>query len=762
MLEALFRYLFKYRPVVFERGDLVFDPPWPIGVVVAVGIVVGGLAIAAYARTAKRVGRRDRTVLAALRLGAIAVLVFCLTRPILVIATVVPQQNFLGVLIDDSQSMRITDADGRARSEFVREQFAPEEGRLLTALSDRFKLRLFRFSEGVRRLGSIDELSYAGERTDLGRALGQAHRELGAVPLAGLIVVSDGAHNAGQSLTDALLQLQASGVPVYTVGVGLERFKRDIELRRADAPHTVLKGSSIAVDLTFAQSGFDGETVQLTVEDAGRIVQTREIRFSGDDEAKTVRVHFEVSESGPRLFRFRVAPQSGETVRENNVLETLIVVEDATRKILYFEGEPRFEVKFIRRAIAEDENLRVVTLQRTAEDKFYRLDVDDPEELAGGFPRTREELFRYHGLILGSVEASFFTHDQLRMINEFIEQRGGGLLALGGRLAFERGGYAHTPLADALPVVIDEPEPSDTSFFADVKVGLTQFGRTHAVTQLHSDAEASEARWRELPELSTLNRVTQVKPGASTLLTGRTSDRSEPLVVLAYQRYGRGKAIVFPVQDSWLWQMHADIPLDDLTHETLWRQLLRWLVSDVPDRVSVVLSTDRVEAGTAVAVTALVTDSGYVDLNGAEVMATVTSPSGDETAVPMEWTVERDGEYRARFVPTEEGLHEIRVEARQGQVFLGEGEAYVQVGDLAREYFDATMRAPLLRRIAEETGGRFYTPQTIATLPEDVSFTESGATVYEERDLWDMPLLLILLLGLVGAEWVYRRRRGLA
>lgn len=763
MFEGLFQFLFKYRPVVFERGELAFDAPWPIALVLLAGAAAALPAVVIYTRPQARLRTPDRALLAGLRLAVLGILVFCLARPMLVIATVVPQQNFLGILIDDSRSMQIADEGEQPRSEFIHETFGPEGSELVAALGDRFKLRFFRFSETVQRLGDVGELTFTGRRTDLARALDAARRELAAVPLAGLVLITDGADNADAPLTEILLQLAAGRVPVHTVGLGAQRFAKDIALERVATPRTVLQGSSVAVDLTVAHSGFGGETVRLTVEDAGRIVSAQDVRLPGEGETAPVRVHFTANEVGPRLFRFRAAAQPGEAVSQNNVLEALVFVDSGERKILYFEGEPRFEVKFVRRAIADDENLRVVVLQRTAENKFYRIGVDDPSELAGGFPKVREELFRYDGLILGSVEASFFTHDQLGMITEFVGQRGGGLLALGGRHAFARGGYAGTPLAEALPIVLDSDASSDGgSFFAEVKVGLTPYGRGHTVTQLAEDVESSEARWKELPELSMLNPLREVKPGASTLLTGRAADLSDPLVVLAHQRYGRGRAMAFPVQDSWLWQMHADIPVDDMTHETFWRQLLRWLVSGVTDRVAVTSSLDRVERGAPVTITAEVSDSGYIRLNGAEVVANVTTPGGLEREVPMEWTVERDGEYRASFLAEEDGLYEVRVQAQQAGVPLGSAESYVQAGDLQTEYFDAEMRASLLERIADETGGRFYTPATIGTLPEDVSFTESGTTVHEERDLWDMPVLFLMLVGLIAAEWGYRRQRGLA
>ena len=757
----MFEFLFKYRPVVFQQGDLVFQSPVPIWVLVLGGMVLAAVGVLTYVKGRRGLERRDRIILSTLRIVTIVLLVFALSRPMLVIATIVPQQNFLGILIDDSRSMGIADRGDQPRGQFVYDQFGPEGSELLSALSDRFKLRFFRFSATRDRLSDVSELTFAGTRTDIATALDEARLELAAVPLAGLVVVTDGADNGDASLSEALLQLQADGVPVHTIGLGTERFDKDIEISRIEAPRRVLLGSAVAVDLTVNQSGFDGQVVELVVEDEGRILKTQQVELPRGGEPATVRVYFNVDEEGSRLFKFAIAPTDDEAVRQNNELETLIHVDDSRKDILYFEGEPRWEIKFLRRAVADDKNVRVLVLMRAAENKFSRYGVESPEELEAGFPRTREELFQYDGLILGSVEASFFTPDQLRMIAEFVEVRGGGLLTLGGRWAYAEGGYGGTPVEEALPVVLDRPSESKGRVFAELEVRPTPFGLTHAVTQLGPSPEESEDRWSELPALSTLNLIQEVKPGATTLLTARADGVSDDVVVLAYQRYGRGKAISFVVQDVWIWQMHADIPLEDMTHETLWQQMLRWLVDGVPDHVSVVTEADRVSPNTPMTVTAAVTDSGFLHLNGAEVVATITGPSGASQDVPLEWTVQKDGEYRGVLTPMEQGRHEIQVTARYNGEVIGTGTSHVEVGDLGAEFYGAEMQAEVLQHVAAETGGRFYTPETVETLPEDVSFTESGTSVFEERDLWDMPIVFLLLAATLGAEWIYRRQRGL-
>ncbi len=759
MFEPLFEFLFKYRPVVFEQGDFRFGTSSLLyGVAIATTAVVAA-SLLTYRRVGGKSRPRDRALLAALRLAALAIVLFCLLRPVLVVKAAVPQQNFLGVLVDDSRSMRIADRDGQPRAAFVQRVFGGPAGPLLTSLSDRFALRLFRFSGGAERIASVDELGFDGTQTRLARALGNARDELAGLPLAGLVVVTDGADTSEATLADSLLALKADGIPVFTVGVGRESLNRDIQVSRVATPRAVLKGSSLVVDVTLTHSGYPGSTVPLNVESDGRIVSSQDVKLAGTGEPTTVRVRFTASEAGPKVFRFRVPPQPGEEVAQNNAREVLIDVQDRREKILYFEGEPRFEVKFIRRAVADDRNLQVVVLQRTAENKYLRLDVDHPEELVAGFPKTREELFAYRGLMLGSIEAGAFTGDQLRMIADFVDRRGGGLLMIGGRRAFAEGDYGGTPVADVLPVVLEAPQKDAP--VARLSVRPTRAGLGHAVTQIAKTEEASSARWGDLPHVTSVNPLRQVKPGATVLLTGTDESRRDQ-VVLAHQRYGRGRALALSLQDTLIWQMHAKIAVDDMTHENFWRQLLRWLVDEVPHNVEIRTTTDRVDPGEAVPLVASVADATFVEVNNSRVVATITRPSGGTLDVPLQWTGERNGEYRGTFTADEEGLYGVRVEAARDGAALGVDETHLRAAPGEDEYFDAAMRAPLLKRVAEETGGRFYTEATAAALAEDLRYTGRGVTIVEERELWDMPVLLLLLIGLIAGEWSYRRARDLA
>lgn len=779
MLDSLFRFLFEYRPVVFQQGEFRFAPTSGSYLALACAAAAAVLVVVSYRRAMRGQppGRDTRSraapaILLGLRLSLITLLVLCLFRPVLVVKAAVAQQNFLAVLIDDSRSMQITDAEAPAgaaadgplsRGDVARRQFADPDSALLRSLADRFVVRTFRFSSAAARLAAPDELRFDGAQTKLGAALDGVRQELAGLPLAGVVLVSDGADTTDAALGDALLGMKAAALPVFTVGVGEDRLARDIQIDRVTTPRRALKGTSLLVDAVVRHTGYAGETVTLDVEDAGRIVGSQQVTLPPEAEPAAVRVRVMAADPGARVLTFRITPRDGEVIAQNNLREAMVDVVDRRERVLHYEGEPRFEMKFLRQAVRDDSNLEVVTLQRTAENKFLRVGIDDPEHLLGGFPRTREELFAYRGLVLSNVEASAFSGDQLRMIAEFVEKRGGGLLMLGGPRAFAEGGYAGTPVADALPVVLDGAVRSADADNppARLTVRPTRAGAAHAVTQIAATEAASAARWSDLPALTSVNPVRAIKPGASVLLDGR-EERGRGQVVLAAQRYGRGKSIAQTVQDSWLWQMHATVPLEDQTHENYWRQLLRWLVDDVPDAVDVHPAADRVEPGEPIAFVADVVDVAFVELNDATVTAAVTAPSGATETVPVSWTGEQDGEYRAEFIPRETGIYTIRTEAARAGRSLGAGVARVRAVPSDAEYFDATMQPQRLRRIADETGGRFYTASGAGGLTEDLQYTGRGVTTTEERELWHMPIVLMAILALLGAEWAYRRQVGLA
>ncbi|MEX0935676.1 MAG: hypothetical protein WD013_02150, partial [Gemmatimonadota bacterium] len=404
---------------------------------------------------------------------------------------------------------------------------------------------------------------------------------------------------------------------------------------------------------------------------------------------------------------------------------------------------------------------------------------------------TREELFDYRALILGSVEASSFSPDQIRMIADFVDRRGGSLLVLGGPSSLAEGGFGATALAPVLPVQLEDPsEAQSADFWATMRLSPTRSGSLHPALRLGDapgsdvDGEATAAAtasardsttlltsWENLPPLTSLNLLGETRPGATVLLEGDVQEvfgtRARPGFaqsrppVFAFQRYGAGIAAVLGVHDTWLWQMHHEISLEDQTHERFWQQVLRWLVQEVPQPLYAGAANTRVAPAEPVELVARVSSEEYLPVNDARVVARVTDPFGAEQEIPLTWNLDRDGEYRGSFVPSADGPYDVDIEALDGDRELSAPTLHIEAGVLDEELRSGAMRGSLLRRVASETGGNFHTLDDLDRLPEALRYTERGTVVQEERDLWDLPLFFFLLFGLLSAEWIIRRRGGL-
>ena len=782
MLLSTFEWLFGSPPVAFERGQLELLAPWTVFWLAAGAVAALVFFLLGYRRLGARLGRKGRILLGAARAAAIVLVLLCLLRPQLVLSLVVPQENVVGVLLDDSRSMQIADAgEGLRRGDALLAAFPGtgengEEAALGDLLREKFVTRMFRFSDTTERVEATGELGFAGPRTDLLGGLSRVAEELASLPVAGIVLVSDGADTVSGGAEDdfdqALLDLRTRGIRVYPVAVGRPEFEADLQVGAPDVPSRVLRGSLLEIRLPLRATGLAGRTARVEALDEGRIIATETVRFASDSVETSVTLLAPAEEAGARRLRFRVAPFPGEVLTRNNEQSVLVEVDDRPLRLLYFEGQPRWELKFLRRAVGGDPELHVSCLIRTAEGKFYRVDVASAEELAGGFPDTREELFGYDGVILGSVEASFFSQDQLNMLRDFVSQRGGGLLTLGGTSAYGEGGYRDTPLAEVLPLALPEMAAASTggrerpapAAFRELSVLPTRAGSLHPVARLDPDPLANEDLYRNLPPLSSVNRLEGPKPGATVLLEG-LGPSEEPEPVLLIQRFGRGRSASLTVQDLWVWQMDASLPLEDETHEVLSRRLLRWLASESPRRLEVSASPVKSLVGERVTLRARVEDERFLAVNDAFVEAEVTGPEGVITAVPLRWTGQGDGEYSGVHVPAGAGTH--RVEIRVEGAGLAQGPdapraaTLFEAGVVDDEFFDAEADPDLLSRIAEETGGRVFAPDEAEALLVDLSLAESGTTVVERRDLWNVPAVFLLLFGLLATDWGVRHARGL-
>lgn len=747
-------FLFKYPWALYRKGEFAFLSGWPVGLLLLVLAGTAATLALWLSRARPRFPRGTRRwrllVLGAVQWSVLGLLMFLAWKPGLYVSTLKPGQNIIAVLVDDSQSMAIEDAGSR-RIDRAR---ALLENGLLEALAANYQTRLYRVGTGLEPVDRPAELQAQQPATRLSDALKAIAQEASRLPIGAVVLLSDGADTAGGVDRETISMLRSLRLPVHTVGFGDDRFRQDVELMEVEVPARALPHSKLPVRVGFRQHGFDGQTARLVIRAGGQILASESVRLAGTEQQFRTLV-VDAGPAGPRQLEVSLEPLSAERNARNNALVRLVQVEDRKARLLYMEGEPRWEYKFIRRALEEDAGLELVSIVRTTQNKIYRQGISQPDELKEGFPQRVQELFEFDGLILGSIEASYFTAGQIELIREFVDRRGGGLLFLAGRAGLGDGGWGTSSLGELLPVVLPAKKPTFHRERAAVR--LTSEGADHVITRLAPTGAANRDVWQRLPKLADYQEVGEPKPGA-VVLTELLDPQGKALPLLVIQRYGHGRVAVLATGGTWRWQMQQ--PLDDRSHEVFWQQLARWLVTGALRRVSLNLPGLVLFDETSVEIRAQVRDSNYLPASLAEVKARVAGPDGSEKWVELRPLAEEPGVWTARCEVPHPGLYVVEIQASVNGEAIGQDVAGLLRQDGVLEHFRTEQNRHLLEQLAKETGGRYFRLNEAAQIPEEIAYSEAGIAVREFKELWDVPALLLLIVGLKAGEWYLRRRWG--
>jgi len=770
----MFEFFFKYPQSVYTRGQFALLGAWPKWVLVLLVLAAAaGLAWLIRSRLGQAAplvrGWRAGVIWALQTLLAAMVLVL-LWQPAITIAELKRQQNIIAVLVDDSRSMAISEDGLTRQAQAVK---ALQSG-VLDNLNHSFQTRLYRVDDAPVRIDSLKDLRPNASSTRIGDSLKQFSEETSDLPIGAVVLLSDGDDNSGGISADAISALRARRIPVHTVGFGRERAAHDVELDDAVVAPRALAESRLAARITFHQRGYAGAKLNLTVRDAssaqGKLLASRAVNLGPDGNLQTETLMFDIGGAGAKTLQIAAALLPGEENTANNVLTRVVNVASEPRRVLYMEGEPRWEYKFIRQAEEDDRMVQIVSIDRTTENKIYRQGIADPKELAEGFPTRPEDLFVYQGLIIGSVEAGYFTPGQQELIRQFVDRRGGGLLLLGGQFALADGAWNTSNLVDLLPTIL----PTQAGTFhreADPKNGTTHTtaelapaGMDSIITRLVDDPAANAAKWKKLPYLMDYEDPGTPKPGASVLANMITPEgRKLPLLIT--ENFGRGRTSIMATGGSWRWQMSS--PLGDTAHDLFWQQLLRWVVSDTPGHVAASVPSQMLLDTGAVTITADVRDPQFNPAADAKVEAHVLGPSGVSALVEMTPVPDSPGQFQAAWSAPKSGsyLTEVtaqRTDPKTGTVKeLGRDVLSFQRMDGVAENFHTEQNRELLEHLASQTGGRYWKPADLGNLAASIPFSEAGMTTRETKDLWNLPLILLVLLAVRFAEWWLRRKWGI-
>lgn len=766
----MFQLLFRYPSSVFTKGRFVLLGGLPAWLLILL-IVLSASALAFFIRLRMRdAAPKLRTwragviwVLQSLMIGIVLLLLW---QPAVTVAELSSQQNIIAVLLDDSRSMAIADSgsDGRTPREAAAIH-AMQDG-VLGGLQRRFQTRIYRLNSKAVRATTLDGVKPDAAATHLSDSLKQFAADTADLPIGAVVLLTDGAENSsgpeGASIeVDTMNALHNRRLPVHTVGFGRERAAHDIELSGVNVTSSAVADARINATLSFRQRGYAGSKATVQVRDGDKTLVSREVTLGSDGQLQSEPLFFSAGAAGAKSLQFSVGPIAGEENGLNNAISRPLNVTDEKRRILYVEGEPRWEYKFIRRAADNDPTIQIVSMLRTTENKIYRQGISDPKELDEGFPVRPEDLFRYQGIIIGSVEAGYFTPMQQELIREFVDRRGGGLLFLGGRFSLADGGWGSSGAAGLMPTFL--PNGRGTFHREPATVQLTSAGTDNPITRLVDDETKNADRWRKLTYLMDYQEAGTPKPGATVLAEMNVGRRRLPLLVT--QNYGKGRTAIMATSGTWRWQMSQ--PLGDGTHDLFWQQLLRWLVADSQGHVVAAPSTETLTDSGAIQLTARVRDMEYMPAPDANVTAHFIGPNGISALVDMapvpdspgdfhvEWTAEKPGAY----------LAEVLAQSNKG----GQGQSAAELGrsvltfqrtDGVAENFHTEQNRELLESLAARTGGRYWKPEELAKLPNEISYSPAGISVNETKELWNLPIVFLVLVSLLFGEWLLRRKWG--
>ena len=770
----MFEFFFKYPRSVYARGQFALLGAWPkwmLALLILAAAVGLAWVIRYHLAQAAPVMRGWRSwVIWSLQTLLAALILVMLWQPAITVAELKAQQNIIAVLVDDSRSMAISE-DGSTRQ--AQAVSALQNG-VLAGLNRSFQTRLYRVDDVPARIDNLKDLQPNAPSTRIGDSLKQLSEETSDLPIGAVVLLSDGDDNTGGVGAEAISALRARHIPVHTVGFGRERAGHDVELDDAVVAPRALADSRLAVKITWRQRGYAGSKINLTVRDVSggkvKVLAARTVTSGPDGNVQNETLMFDIGGAGARMLQIEAASLPGEENTANNTLTRVVNVSSEPRRILYMEGEPRWEYKFIRQAEEDDRMVQIASIARTTENKIYRQGISDGKELAEGFPSRPEELFGYQGLIIGSVEAGYFTPGQQELIHEFVDRRGGGLLLLGGQYALADGGWNTSNLTDLMPTTLPtnagtfhrEADPMNGSTHTTAE--LASAGADSIITRLVDDPAANAAKWQKLPYLMDYEDPGAPKPGAAVLANMITPEgRKLPLLIT--ENFGRGRTAIMATGGSWRWQMSS--PLGDTAHDLFWQQLLRWVVSDTPGHVAASVPVQMLLDNGVVTLTAEVRDQQYNPARDAKVEAHILGPSGVSALVEMAPTPDNPGQFQATWTAPKTGAYLTEVTAQRADpktgVFkeLGRDVLTFQRMNGVAENFHTEQNRELLERLATQTGGQYWKPADLGKLAASIPFSEAGVTMRETKDLWDLPLVLLALVLLRFSEWWLRRKWGI-
>ena len=823
----MIQFLLKFLGVKIEAAEEVSavslqlrHSTW-LGWIVFIALLLSFFAwwVYRYVGAHRQLEAARRRLLTTLRIGLFLLLLLILLRPVFSFTVGNRLRRTLIALVDKSSSMDIPDmrrdeadlkrsaialgmiekldqtldpksaaqAQQVSRADLVKAAFANPQLDLLGSLKKKYDVEYVTFNRAPA--AATEEQAFkqpapaedARQSTAIGDALRDVLNRKRGQPVAGILLVTDGANNTGSEPLEVANAAAQEKMPFFIYGVGITS-PRDIIVDSVFTPEVAFIKDEVAVTVRVRAQGLKGQRAHLSLKLGEQEVASKDLEFSDDNE-QAVPLTFTPEKAGEFDLTASIPAREDETVKDNNIATQRLRVIDSKIKVLFVEQSPRWEFRFAQSVLSRDRRLDAKFLLLQAAPELSQA-TDSP--YIAKFPEKKEELFKYDLVIIGDVDVKTFTPEQMKWMTEFVSKFGGAIAFIAGQ-QFNPATYVDTPFAKLLPV---EVEASGTvrDNGRPTTLALTSLGRTSPMLKLSPNEVENAEIWRNFPPVQWISRVSRAKPGAQVLLEDSDpvkATRFGKMPAMALQQYGMGQVLYLGTDNTWRWRQEAGAAY----HPLLWGQMVQRMalahLLGSSKRTQLSVDKQHYDTSDRVTVFARLYDQNFDPIRLPSVNGFYTSeaapgkPESPKQSVQLRALPDQPGMYRGDFVAALAGNFKFYVESDpQTVIEFAVTKSRFELGETA-------MNELLLKEMARVSGGVFFREETLATLPQELALKEmeraSGGAVsltaasvatqpqklakkedmitrVVDADLWSSPFYFLLVSGVAITEWVLRKR----
>jgi len=702
-----------------------------------------GFTIYNYRHTLPPISDRKRVFLIALRSIGIGFLLFLLFEPLISIVTGKEEQPVLAVLLDNSQSAGMTDASGSRKEKFLR---AIDGTEFLSLSKEQLDVNLF---DGEVR--SIEEfgknnINFNGQMTDISLGLSEIMKKAEDKNIRAILLISDGAFNTGNNpiyLADVL------GKPIFTLGIGDSTEPRDLSIQSILTNDVVYVNNPVPVNINIKSSGYEDGEIKVELFDNDKTIGTQTFKINPDKKEFTAIFEFNPKIEGVRKLTAKVNSLPKEITTKNNIKSEYIEVLKNKRKVTIFASAPSPDVSFVRNALQEESGTEIKSFVQKNNIEFYEGNPTEKD-----FRET--EVFILIGFPGNTTSTAILQNIQKEL------DKGKSLFFIASKDL----NYNNLRIIeDELPFVTTSTKPMEFLVVPDVNPNTV----SSPLLRISGNTEDLKY-WNQLPPVFRTETFVRVKPESEIISTMKINNvpLKEPLILS--RSVGNKKSVAFLGYGLYRWKLlgyasdYAKGKKDSPDLFSLFIQnTAKWLSVDLDNKFVDIKTTKKFYTSSEkVEFIGQIYDKSYNPVENATVTVNIKG-AGESKELIL--TSLGNGRYTGQMEGLDEGGYYFSGDAISEGAKLGTDNGRFSVGELGLEYRNMTMNAPLMRVLADRTGGKFYTVENakdfLKDLDETKSFRPLSITQNSEFTLWNLPWLIAIAILCLSTEWFIRKRAGM-